>query len=89
MDPTTPEGREGLMRYKRELFQHWLDTPCVALGDATPRQAAVIPDLQAALHQELSVMERIETTIIAPAVRMDLDFLWEELGLVREGPRPS
>jgi hypothetical protein len=84
MNPNTPEGQEGILRYKRELYQRWLDTSCVALGGVTPRRAAAMPHLRHALRRELRHMENIEATIIAPSSRMSLDFLWDALGLARE-----
>jgi hypothetical protein len=84
MNPSTIEGREGIMRYKRELNLLWLDEACVALGGVTPRQAARLPDLQPTLRQELLFKEEIENTIISPGCRISLDFLWDELGLARE-----
>jgi hypothetical protein len=81
MNPDTPEGREGILKYKRDLYERWLDEPCVALGNVTPRRAAARQDLHEDLRRELGFMERIEATIITPSARMSLDFLWEALGL--------
>jgi SEC-C motif len=83
MNPDTPEGRAGILKYKRELYERWLDEPCAVLGDVTPRRAAARPELQEDLRRELEFKERIETTIITPNARMNLDFLWEALGLSR------
>jgi hypothetical protein len=85
---STPAGREGIMRYKRELNLLWLDTACVALGGVTPREAARLPDLRAALRQELLFKEKIENTVVSSECRISLGFLWEELGLARED-RPA
>jgi hypothetical protein len=84
MDPSTPAGREGILRYKRDLYQRWLAEPSVTLGNLTPRQPARQPEHRRALRQELERMEHIESTVIAPGSRMSLDFLWEALGLARE-----
>jgi hypothetical protein len=84
MDPNTPEGREGILRYKHDLYQRWLDTPCVALRGETPRKAATMAATRQRLRRELELMEHIEATIITPSVRMSLDFLWEALGLARD-----
>ena len=86
MNPSTVQGREGIMRYKRELNLRWLDEDCVALGGLTPRQAARLPVLRPILRQELLFKEEVENTIVSPECRISLDFLWEELGLMREGP---
>jgi hypothetical protein len=83
MNPDTPEGREGILKYKRDLYQRWMGEPCVALGGVTPRRAAVRPELHEDLCRQLEFMERIEATIITPTARMSLDFLWEALGLSR------
>jgi hypothetical protein len=83
MNPDTPEGREGIAKYKRDLYERWLDEPCAALGGVTPRRAAVRPDLHDDLRRELEFMERVESTIITPSARISFDFLWEALGIDR------
>jgi hypothetical protein len=85
-DPSTVEGREGIMRYKREMNLRWLDEDCMALGGLTPRQAARLPAVHPALRQELLFKEEIEDSIVSPECRISLDFLWQELGLAREPP---
>jgi hypothetical protein len=83
MDPDTPEGWEGMLKYKRNLYERWLDEPCVALGGVTPRKAASLPDVRQRLRRELEWMERIESTVITPSARISFDFLWEALGMDR------
>jgi hypothetical protein len=81
LNPDTPDGRASILSYKRDLYQRWLDEPCLALGGVTPRQAAGAEDLRDGLCQELRSMEAIEAHVVTPAARMSLDFLWDELGL--------
>jgi hypothetical protein len=88
MNPDTPEGREGILKYKRDLYERWLDEPCVSLGRITPRKAAARPELHDDLRRELESMERIESTIITPSARISFDFLWEALGIDRREPAP-
>jgi hypothetical protein len=81
MNPDTPESQEGILKYKRDHYERWLDEPCAVLGNVTPREAAARPELHKDLRRELRMMDRIEATIICPSARMSLDFLWEALGL--------
>ena len=83
-DPSTPEGRARVLQYKRELYQRWMAEPCLALGGLTPRQAAAAPEFRADLRRELRCMEQVEALVVTPAARISLDFLWDELGVVRE-----
>jgi hypothetical protein len=81
--PNTPAGHAALMARKRSLVERWLDEKNGNLGGLTPREAACKSFWHQALSDEIRHLQKVEDTIVHPAARMDLGFLWDVLGIER------
>ena len=82
--PHTPAGHAALIARKRSLMEQWLDEKNGNLGGlTTPREAARKAFWRQALSDEIGQLQKIEDTIVHPSARMDLGYLWDELGIER------
>lgn len=73
-----PSGGAGLLDFKKSFFATWLDEPNQKLDQATPRQAAALPQLRPRLWRLLSDLESKEARL-PRAERFDFSPLRAEL----------
>ena len=83
--PMAPDEAEAATAFLEQYYRSWLDEPIPALGGRTPRHAAKLKTQRPVL---VSLLKYIEGGMFrqeaAGQPRIDLSFLWTELGITRD-----
>jgi hypothetical protein len=87
LNPDASDLDPALLAQLREHYRCWVDTPLLALGERTPRQAVQTADGRRQVEQLLRSL--VPTVVGGCAVPSPLAELQELLGLEAESERPS